>query len=366
MKKFLFGIIAIVFLFSCTQQPQYKIQGNVDGLNSGSAVLSKVVDNELVTIDSVVVKNGGFEFVGSVDQPEFYVITFADTLDGIQLFLENKNITIAAGVDSIEKADIKGSELTTVFNGFNEKLFDFNMQFRALYNEYIQANMSGNNSRVKEIEDEYAAVEDQQMEYIKSFVKENSDNVLAPYVTLRFMAYQLEVNELEEIVNGFAPEILETQYASTLNERLEIMKRVAIGQPFVDFMLNDTTGNPLALSTIVEQNDYVLLDFWAAWCNPCRQENPHLVATYAEYKDKGFEIFGVSFDKTREAWVKAIKQDGITWPQVSDLKYWDSAAGKLYAVRSIPHNVLINKEGIIVAKNLRGDDLGKKLAELTE
>lgn len=364
MKKLLYGIVAVAFMFSCTQQPQYKIKGNVEGLNSGSAVLSKVVDNELITVDSVVVQQGAFAFKGSVDQPEFYVITFADTLDGIQLFLENKDINIAAHIDSIGQANIQGSELTNLFNTFSEKLFSYNMQFRALYNEYIQANMSGNSKRVKEIEDEYTAAEEQQMEYIKSFVKENSNNVLAPYVTLRYMAYQLEANELEAIVKGFAPEIAETKYATTLNDRLEIMKRVAIGQPFVDFTLNDTTGNPLALSTIVEQNDYVLLDFWAAWCNPCRQENPHLVATYAEYKDKGFEIFGVSFDKTREAWVKAIKQDGITWPQVSDLKYWDSAAGKLYAVRSIPHNVLIDKDGIIVAKNLRGEDLAKKLEEL--
>jgi peroxiredoxin len=366
MKKLLYSIVTVVFMFSCTQSPQYKIKGNVDGLNSGSAVLSKVVENELITVDSVAINEGAFAFKGSVEQPEFYVITFADTLDGIQLFLENKEINIVAHIDSIGLADIQGSELTTIFNDFNEKLFNYNMQFRALYNEYIQANMSGNNKRVKEIEEEYAAAENQQMEYINSFVKENSNNVLAPYITLRYMAYQLEVSELEEIVEGFAPEILETKYATTLNERLEIMKRVAIGQPFVDFTLNDTTGNPLALSTIVDQNDYVLLDFWAAWCNPCRQENPHLVATYAEYKDKGFEIFGVSFDKTREAWVKAIKQDGITWPQVSDLKYWDSAAGKLYAVRSIPHSVLIDKEGIIVAKNLRGEELTNKLEELIQ
>ena len=366
MKKLFYGIIAIAFMFSCTQQKQYKIQGNVDGLTSGSAVLSKVVDNELVTVDSVAIKNGSFAFKGVVEEPEFHVITFADTLDGIQLFLENVDININANVDSIGKANIEGSELTKLFNSFNEKLFNYNMQFRSLYNEYIQANMTGNNDRVKEIEDEYAAVEEEQMAFIDTFVKENSGNVLAPYITLRYLAYRLEADELEELVKGFEATVMESQYANTLNERLEIMKRVAVGQPFVDFTLNDTTGNPLALSSVVEKNDYILLDFWAAWCNPCRQENPNLVATYAKYKDKGFEIFGVSFDKTREAWVKAIKQDGITWPQVSDLKYWDSAAGKLYAVRSIPHNVLIGKDGNIIAKNLRGEDLGAKLAELMD
>lgn len=364
MKRLIYSLLAVAFMFSCTTGPQYTIEGNVDGLNSGPAVLKKVADGKLETVDSVAIKDNSFKFKGSVDQPELFLVVFNDTLDAIQLFVDNVDISVKTKVDDIRNAEITGSELTNIFTGFNEELTKYNTQFRALYNEYIQANMGGNAERVKEIEKEYEQVEIEQGDFIKNFIKENTDNVVGAYITYR-NAYKMDVAELEEYVNSFAPELAEVDYVKELNKQLETMKSVAVGQPFVDFTMNDPDGNPVALSSVVG-DQIVLLDFWAAWCTPCRQENPHLVAAYEKYKDKGFEIFGVSFDKTKEAWMKAVEDDGITWPQVSDLKYWDNAAGKLYAVRSIPHNVLIDKDGTIIAKNLRGDDLSAKLSELLD
>lgn len=350
-------------MYSCSSEPQYKIKGDIQGLNSGTALLQKIEKRTPITIDSVIISNGKFTFKGMVEEADIYLIKLADTLPEIPLILENTQITIKANIDSLQGAEINGSENTTKYYEFDKAIANFETKFRDLYNEYMQANMSGDAAKVKEIETTYEEVENEQMAYVKEFVKNNSSLFVAPFIAAQYLMSQIEVEELEEIAKGFDLSLSTTKFVVMINERIETMKRVAIGQPYTNFTLNDTTDTPVSLSSFIGEK-YVLVDFWAAWCSPCRHENPTLVANYAKYKDKGFEIFGVSFDKSREAWIKAIHDDGITWPQVSDLKYWDCEAGKLYGVRSIPHNVLIDKNGIIIAKNLRGDDLGAKLEEL--
>ncbi len=363
MKKLFYALMAMVLLYSCNSEPQYKITGTIEGLTSGTALLQKGNQRTPITVDSVSFEKGKFVFKGAVPEPDFYIIKFADTLGVIPLLLENKEITINVHIDSIYDADIKGSESTTKFIEFDRNLGDFEMKFRDLYEEYVQANMSGDAAKVKEIEEQYEGIETEQMDYMKNFVKSNSKLFVGPFVTSQYLMVQIEHTELEQIAAEFDTTMNSSKYMVMINDRIGTMKRVAIGQPFVDFTLNDTTNTPVALSSVIGQK-YVLIDFWAAWCGPCRHENPTLVKNYAKYKDKGFEIFGVSFDKSRDAWIKAIQEDGIIWPQVSDLKYWDCEAGKLYGVRGIPHNVLIDKDGIIIAKNLRGDDLGAKLEEI--
>jgi peroxiredoxin len=137
------------------------------------------------------------------------------------------------------------------------------------------------------------------------------------------------------------------------------------GKKYIDFELPTPEGETLKLSDIVGEN-ILLLDFWASWCGPCRRENPNVVATYKEFHDKGFDVLGVSLDKDKTNWLKAIDDDNLVWHHVSDLKYWNSAAAKLYGVNSIPHTILLDKNGVIIAKNLRGDALKEKLIELLD
>jgi peroxiredoxin len=193
------------------------------------------------------------------------------------------------------------------------------------------------------------------------FVKTHTGTVVSPYLVIR-NSWQFELPELEELTAVMDTSLNPSLYMQALIKRIGILKSVAIGQTAPDFEMNDTSGMAVALSSM--KGKVVLVDFWASWCSPCRAENPNVVKAYQAYNKKGFDILGCSFDQNRDRWIKAIKDDRLTWTHVSDLKGWGNAAGKLYGVGLIPANVLLDKDQQIIARNLRGEDLLKKLEEL--
>ncbi|MBL6950921.1 MAG: TlpA family protein disulfide reductase, partial [Bacteroidales bacterium] len=236
-----------------------------------------------------------------------------------------------------------------------------NNEMSAIYKEYRKAKEADDVAGIARADSLYEVAEAQKKELIVQFAKEHNSSVVAPYLILR-NAYQFELPELEEVSVVLDTNMNGSSYYDKLMDRVEILKSVQIGQPAPDFTQNDTAGNPLTLSSL--QGKYLLVDFWASWCGPCRAENPNVVEAWKKYHKKGFDILGVSLDRNKEKWIEAIDKDDLTWNQVSDLQYWSNDASKLYGVNSIPANVLIDPEGIIIARNLRGEDLQLKLEEI--
>ncbi len=368
MKKIIVFVLAVSFIWACStpvkEETGFKIDGTITGYTDSMIFLKKRESGEWLTLDSAKVTDGKFQLKGKIEQPELsYLFNSKDQFIS-ELFLENSDITVQINMDDMRNPKIQGSKAQDDLNAYKDEVKVFNDKLEDLYKQYKEAQKEGNQELLKEIDSTYYAIEDEKTAFTKSYIGSNNKSVAVPYILYRELSYSLEVEELDSLFKLLDTTLASSPYYKILDDRIKVLYNVAVGKPAPDFTLNDTTGNPVSLSQF--KGKYLLIDFWAAWCRPCRAENPNNVKLYADYKDKGFEILGVSFDNNREDWVKAIKKDGLTWTQVSDLKGWNSAAGKLYGVSAIPHTVLLDKEGIIIAKNLRGDKLREKIAELLD
>jgi peroxiredoxin len=365
MKKSIYLFVMIMLIAACSSEPHYVVKGKIEGSDSITFYLQKRDAGKIVNIDSAVSKKGEFTIRGgAVDYPQLVQLVAGNTRKRTSFYLENSVINIEGTLDSLFKAEITGSKTQDEYKSLVESNKPLSNIYSKKMSEYHDAAQTRNSVKQQEVEKTLDSVQTEMINNQKNFVRNNPSSYVTPSI-LGSISYEMEADELESILNNLDTAIAALPQIVSIKERLAVMKTVAIGMKAPDFTMNDTDGNPVSLSSKIGAK-LLLIDFWAAWCGPCREENPNVVKVYSEFNKKGFDVFGVSLDNSREDWIKAVKDDKLTWTHVSDLQRGNNAAAKLYAVNAIPSNFLLDENGTIIARNLRGEDLYNKVKDILE
>lgn len=374
MKKIITAIALIAMLVSCNKETQngYEISGTANGIENGKKVFIQIMDinNQPKSIDTAVVSNEKFEFKGDLKEVDLAYIKFE--LDkSMPFFLEKGKIDIVFDKDSTFKSTVKGTYNNDLFTNFNQKSNELANEITTFKKDNLTkletAKANKDNATIKEIMISYKKLtvdyQEKLNQYSEEFIKENNNAILSSLLLENFIKQKhLEATKIQEYYNSLTDEVKNSKSGLRVKKLLDAVTSVEIGKKAPNFSAPSPDGKTISLKESLGK--VTIIDFWASWCGPCRMENPNVVALYNELHEKGLNIIGVSLDREETKWKEAIEKDGLVWNHVSNLKFWQDPIAEMYNVKSIPATFILDENGVIIAKDLRGAELKAKIEEL--
>lgn len=373
MKPIFYLFCIILFAFSCKQDKTstgFTIDGHIDKpQDKAIAKIFRFEGQKVIPLDSTTVNDKTFTLKGQIEQPDMYFLTIDGLNGNLPVLLENAEIKLEVYADSLITSDFSGGKETNYFRDYQDFIKSLRARNTKISSQFNEANKIQDTAKTSELRRQYEALLKENDAYELEYMSENNDATLSALILERNLnSKKYTFNTIKDIYTNFSDAVKETRSAKTISDYITNNQKTAIGQPVQEFSGPTPDGKTIALNDI--KGKVTIIDFWAAWCGPCRKENPNVVKVYEKYHDKGLEIIGVSLDGNprqkgaKDAWIKAIEKDNLTWHHVSNLQYFNDPIAKLFNINSIPATFIIDDKGTIVAKNLRGRALEDKIAEL--
>ena len=377
MKRIPLFVTVFLLAISCkndksstAKEFSFSINGEVKNQQFGEAYL-QILNSPQSKTDTLKIKNGKFEYEGKSSYPELAVMVLANVdkqvdKKNVMIFFIDPNSKIIINVDTntVEKYVVTGSKSNDEFVSFKKKYIQPVEEKEKKTFDKIDPMAIKNPVVMDSLMKLSQAIQQEKKDAIVSYINLNKNSYVGAAYAYLFSIQEENTTFAQAVYSALSDSLKKSFYAVEIKNKIDAVSKSDVGAVAADFASIDTDGKPFKLSDFYKGKKLVLIDFWASWCGPCRKENPNVVKAYSQYNAKGFEVLGVSLDEEKKDWINAIEKDKLVWKQVSDLKGWASQAARLYNVEAIPSNFLIDGTGKIIATNLRGDDLDRKLAEL--